>query len=162
MPEELRDQLALAVGQDTYRAYRQLQDSERWQRLAGEGARAAAAAVGEHLDQGPAPPPTTLYVHGLAAPFTVNTMPDDTLEAFADHGEVGEPMPADGGDCDEVLARFARGGRRRRGAGGDSCRATAPTAFVDAWKDLIVAHRRPRRHGACSDERLNSIERRTR
>ena len=52
----------------------------------------------------------TLYVHGLSAPFTVDTMPDKTLIAFFEHGEVGEAMPADGGDCDAVLARFSAAG----------------------------------------------------
>ena len=67
------------------------------------------AAVGQHQDQGPGGP-DTLYVHGLAAPFTINTMPDVTLQAFYEHGEVGEPMPADGDDCDAMLARFGDAG----------------------------------------------------
>ena len=52
----------------------------------------------------------TLYIEGFASPFTVNTMPEPTLHAFADHGEVGDPVPADGGDCDEVLAQFESAG----------------------------------------------------
>jgi transaldolase len=78
----------------------------------------------------------TLYVHGLAAPFTINTMPDATLQAFYDHGEVGEPMPADGGDSDAILARFT-------GAGVDVAELAAKLqtdgakSFVTAWNDLM-------------------------
>ncbi len=78
----------------------------------------------------------TLYVYGLAAPFTINTMPDATLQAFYDHGEVGTPMPADGGDCDAMLARF-------RDAGVDvaelaaKLQADGAKSFVAAWNDLL-------------------------
>jgi transaldolase len=135
VPDDLRDQLALAVGKDIYRAYRQLQDTERWQRLAGKGARLQRLLWASTSTKDPRAP-DDLYVHGLAAPFTVNTMPDKTLEAFADHGEVGEELPADGGDCDAVLARF--------GAAGIDVSALAQklqdegaAAFVDAWHDLL-------------------------
>ena len=100
---------ALAVGRDIYRAYRQLMDSERWQRLENAGARMQRLLWASTSTKDPSAP-DTFYVHGLAAPFTVNTMPDKTLVAFSEHGEVGEPMPADGGDCDAVLAEFASAG----------------------------------------------------
>jgi transaldolase len=83
-----------------------------------------------------------MYVHGLAAPFTVNTMPDKTLEAFYDHGEVGDPMPADGGDCDAVLAQFADAGVDVK-ALATQLQAEGADSFIDAWKDLldrIAAH----------------------
>ena len=60
----------------------------------------------------------TLYVDALASPLTVNTMPEGTLKAFADHGKLGAPLPDDGGDCEEVLVRVRAGRRRRRGARG--------------------------------------------
>ncbi|HTN81653.1 MAG TPA: transaldolase family protein, partial [Acidimicrobiales bacterium] len=80
--------------------------------------------------------PDTLYVHGLAAPFTINTMPDKTLEAFYDHGDAGDPMPADGGSCDELFAKF-------EGAGVDltalaaKLQSDGARSFVDSWMDLI-------------------------
>jgi transaldolase len=79
----------------------------------------------------------TLYVNALAAPFTVNTMPEGTLKALADHGEVGDILPADGGDCEEVLAQFAK-------AGIDVDRLAAQLqdegakSFVKSWNDLMA------------------------
>jgi transaldolase len=77
-----------------------------------------------------------LYVEALAAPFTINTMPDKTLKAFADYGKVGEPLPADGGDADEVLAAFEDAGidvgalsRRLQSEGAET--------FVGSWRDLL-------------------------
>ncbi len=135
VPTDLHDRLALAVGQDTYRAYRQLQDSERWQRLAGEGARLQRLLWASTSTKDPSSA-DDLYVAGLAAPYTINTMPDGTLEAFADHGEVGGPLPADGGDCDEVLARFGQAGVDV-GALAAKLQSDGAAAFVAAWKDLI-------------------------
>jgi len=78
-----------------------------------------------------------LYVQALAAPFTVNTMPEATLKALADHGEVGPIMPADGGDCETVLVQFARAG-----VNVDSLAAQLPaecaTAFVKSWNELMA------------------------
>ena len=135
VPEDLRDKLALAVGHDTYRAYRQLQDSERWQRLAGEGARLQRLLWASTSTKDPAAA-DDLYVAGLAAPLTVNTMPENTLLAFADHGEVGEPMPADGGDCDAVLARFGEAGVDVSALAA-RLQSDGAASFVEAWKDLI-------------------------
>jgi transaldolase len=135
VPAELNGKLGLAVGLDTYRAYRQLMATGRMLRLENEGARVQRLLWASTGTKDPAAP-DTLYVHGLAAPLTINTMPDKTLEAFYDHGEVGEPMPADGGDCDQVLARFA-------GAGVDvpalaaKLQADGAEAFVAAWKELL-------------------------
>ena len=109
VPAELTDKLALAVGLDIYRAYRELMSSDRFQRLENDGARMQRLLWASTKTKDPNAP-DTLYVHGLAAPFTVNTMPDDTLEAFYDHGEVGDPLPADGGDADALLKRFADAG----------------------------------------------------
>ncbi len=136
VPDDLRDRLALAVGKDIYRAYRELQDSERWQRLAGEGARLQRLLWASTSTKDPRSA-DDLYVAGLAAPFTVNTMPDSTLQAFADHGHLGEPLPADGGDCDEVLARFADAGVDVKALAAQ-LQDEGADAFVDAWKDLIA------------------------
>jgi transaldolase len=75
-------------------------------------------------------------VHGLAAPFTVNTMPDETLQAFSDHGEVGDPMPADGGDADAMLARFRRAGVDLTELAA-KLQADGAEQFVAAWNDLL-------------------------
>jgi transaldolase len=135
VPQELTDQLGLAVGLATYRAYRQLMDSERVQRVLNSGGRMQRLLWASTGTKDPSAA-DTLYVHGLAAPFTINTMPDVTLRAFHDHGEVGEPMPADGGDADAVLARF-------RDAGVDAAehaanlQADGAKSFVAAWNDLL-------------------------
>jgi transaldolase len=79
----------------------------------------------------------TLYVHGLAAPFTINTMPDDTLEAFYDHGEVGEPLPEDGGDVDARLARFTQAAVDLSALAARLQRDGA-SSFVNDWNDLLA------------------------
>jgi transaldolase len=108
-PEALRNRLGVAIGKRTYRAYRELLDSERFQRLANEGVRPQRLLWASTGTKDP-DASDTLYVETLAAPFTVNTMPEKTLLAFADHGEVGEPLAADGGDAEETLAEFAAAG----------------------------------------------------
>jgi transaldolase len=135
VPEELKDQLALGVGLDTYRAYRQLMDSDRVQRLENAGGRVQRLLWASTSTKDPAAS-DTLYVHGLAAPFTVNTMPDATLQAFYDHGAVGEPMPADGGDADAILARFRRAGVDVAGLAAQ-LQADGARQFVAAWNDLM-------------------------
>jgi transaldolase len=108
-PEELRNRLGVAVGFNTYRAYRELLDSDRMQRLLNEGARPQRLLWASTGTKDP-DASDTLYIEAFASPLTVNTMPDKTLEAFADHGKVGDSVPADGGDCDELLAEFNRAG----------------------------------------------------
>jgi transaldolase len=135
VPAELVDQLGLAVGLDVYRAYRQLMSSDRVQRLQNDGVRMQRLLWASTKTKDP-DASDTLYVHGLAAPYTVNTMPDATLEAFYDHGEVGDPLPADGGDVDTVLGRFAQ-------AGVDTAELAAKlqrdgaASFVAAWNELM-------------------------
>jgi transaldolase len=135
VPPDLVDKLGLAVGLDVYRAYRQLMSSDRFQRLENAGARMQRLLWASTKTKDPAAS-DTLYVHGLAAPFTVNTMPDVTLEAFFEHGDVGDPLPADGGDADVMLGRFAA-------AGVDTSEIAArlqsngATSFVDAWNELM-------------------------
>jgi transaldolase len=135
VPAALHNRLALAVGRDIYRAYRQLMDSDRWQRLANGGARMQRLLWASTSTKDPSVP-DIFYVHGLSAPFTVDTMPDKTLVAFYEHGEAGEEMPADGGDCDAVLAEFKAAGvdvgelaRRLQDEGA--------AAFDASWKDLL-------------------------
>jgi transaldolase len=135
VPAELKDKLALAVGLDAYRAYRQVLDSERAQRLENSGARMQRLLWASTSTKDPKAP-DTLYVRGLSAPFTVNTMPDKTLTAFYDHGEVGPPMPADGGDCDVVLARFKDAGVDV-GALAAKLQSDGAKSFDSSWKDLM-------------------------
>jgi transaldolase len=135
VPADLADRLALAVGLDVYRAYRNLLASDRALRLENSGARMQRLLWASTSTKDPAAP-DTLYVHGLAAPFTINTMPDATLEAFYDHGEVGEPIPADGGDCDALLARFAEAGVDTA-ALATKLQNDGATSFVDSWNDLL-------------------------
>ncbi len=135
VPADLKDKLALAVGLDIYRAYRRLMSSDRFQRLENEGARMQRLLWASTSTKDPAAP-DTLYVHGLAAPFTVNTMPDNTLEAFFDHGEVGDALPADGGDADAVLARFTKAGVDLSETAAQLQRNGAKS-FVDAWNELL-------------------------
>ena len=134
-PAELRNRLGIAVGKRTYRAYRELLDSARCQRLANEGARPQRLLWASTGTKDP-DAPDTLYVEALAAPFTINTMPEKTLLAFAEHGTVGEPLPADGGDAEETLAAFAEAGidvdalaARLQEEGAE--------AFVASWRELL-------------------------
>ena len=135
VPAELQGKLALAVGLDVYRAYRQLMDSDRFQRLENVGARMQRLLWASTSTKDPATP-DTLYVHGLAAPFTINTMPDATLKAFFDHGEVGDPLPADGGDADALLARFTEAGVDL-GELATQLQRDGAKSFVDAWNELV-------------------------
>jgi transaldolase len=135
VPDDLVDQLALAVGLEVYRAYRELMSSDRVQRLQNEGARVQRLLWASTKTKDPNAA-DTLYVHGLAAPYTINTMPDDTLEAFYAHGEVGEPLPADGGDVDALLARFAEAGVDT-GQVAAQLQRDGASSFVEAWNELM-------------------------
>jgi transaldolase len=135
VPPALQNRLALAVGRDIYRAYRRLMNSDRVQRLANTGARMQRLLWASTSTKDPSAP-DTFYVHGLSAPFTVDTMPDKTLRAFFEHGEVGEDMPPDGGDCDAVLAEFAAAGVDV-GAMAEQLQREGAEAFDASWKDLL-------------------------
>lgn len=135
VPADLADKLGLAVGLDVYRAYRALMSSDRFQRLENQGARMQRLLWASTRTKDPAAS-DTLYVHGLAAPFTVNTMPDDTLEAFFEHGKVGDPLPADGGDADAMLSRFADVGVDTSEVAAQLQRNGAKS-FVAAWNELM-------------------------
>jgi transaldolase len=135
VPDDLTDRLGLAVGLDVYRAYRRLMDSDRVQRLENYGARPQRLLWASTQTKDPKAS-DTLYVHGLAAPFTVNTMPDSTLEAFYDHGEVSDPMPADGGGCDAILRRFTDAGVDL-GALAERLQRQGAESFTTSWNDLV-------------------------
>jgi transaldolase len=134
-PPELRNRLGIAVAQRTYKSYRERLASDRSYRLADAGARAQRLLWASTGTKDPAAS-DTLYVDALAAPFTVNTMPEGTLKAFADHGRVSAPLAPDGGDCEAVLAEFAK-------AGIDVAALAArlqdegAASFVKSWNDLM-------------------------
>jgi transaldolase len=109
VPDSLRDKLGTAIAQRTYKAYRESLISPRWQRAFNFGARPQRLLWASTGTKDPKAS-DVLYIKSLAAPFTVNTMPEPTLKALADHGELGASLPPDGGDCEDVLAQFGRAG----------------------------------------------------
>jgi len=134
-PQELRNTLGLAVGKRTYAAYRKLLESEAWLELANEGARPQRLLYASTGTKDPEAP-DVLYIEGLASPQTINTMPEKALLAFAEHGEVGEPIPADGGDAEATFAAFAEAGIDT-----DAVAAKLQTdgadSFVASWRALL-------------------------
>lgn len=109
MPDSLRNKLGIAIAKRTYHAHRALLNSERWLRVYNFGARPQRllwASTGTKAPQAS----DILYIKALAAPFTVNTMPEETLKTFAEHEEVGASLSADGGDGEDILTQFARSG----------------------------------------------------
>ncbi|MEY2667867.1 MAG: hypothetical protein RJA59_505 [Pseudomonadota bacterium] len=135
VPPELRNRLGNAIMGQTYAASRRLHASARWQRVMNAGARPQRVLWASTGTKDPAAP-DTLYVTSLAAPYTVNTMPEKTLLAFADHGTVGEAMAADGGDADAVVAAHARAGVDVD-ALASRLQADGAKAFVKSWNELI-------------------------
>jgi transaldolase len=132
---ELRNRLGIAVAKRTYRAHRGLLDSQRWQSLAKEGARPQRMLWASTGTKDP-DASDVLYVEALAAPGTVNTMPEATLLAFADHGAVAEPLPADGGDAEEVIADFAAAGVDTDALAA-RLQEEGKQSFASSWRDLL-------------------------
>jgi transaldolase len=135
VPGSLANQLGIAIGKRTYKAYRGLLDSPRWQRAFNAGARPQRLLWASTGTKDPKAS-DVLYVKALASPLTVNTMPEPTLKALADHGELGAVLPADGGDCEQVLAQFAKAG-----VDVDALAAQlqdeGAKSFVQSWNDLL-------------------------
>ena len=136
VPAELTNRLGIAISQRTYRAYRQLLDSPRFQRAANAGARAQRLLWASTGTKDPKAS-DTLYVKALAAPFTVNTMPEGTLKAFGDHGEVGAALAPNGGDCETVLAGFARAGIDIDALAA-ALQDEGAKSFVKSWNELMA------------------------
>ena len=135
VPPDLKDRLGIAIGQRTYKAYCDFVASPRYRRVLNEGGRPQRLLLASTGTKDPKAS-DVMYVEALAAPFTVNTMPEGTLKAFADHGNVGAPTPADGGDCEAVLARF-----KAAGVDVDALAARLQTegaaSFVASWNELM-------------------------
>lgn len=134
-PQSLRNRLGIAVAAQTYAAYRDLLDSDRWQKLAKAGALPQRLLWGSTGTKDPSAP-DVLYVEGLAAPDTINTMPDKTLVAFADHGKLRGELPRNGGDAEDTLAEFRRAGIDDKALALDLQNEGAE-AFVKSWNDLM-------------------------
>jgi len=135
VPDAQANRLGIAIGQRRYKAYCDLITSPRYKRVMNAGARPQRLLLASTGTKDPKAS-DILYVKALAAPYTINTMPEGTLKAFADHGEVGVPIPADGGDCEAVLAQFANAGidvdalaAKLQNEGAD--------AFVKSWNELM-------------------------
>ncbi|MGB5177268.1 MAG: transaldolase [Gammaproteobacteria bacterium] len=135
VPEELRNCLGIAIAKRTYKAYRELLASKRWQSLADAGARPQRLLWASTGTKDPAAP-DTLYIDALAAPDTVNTMPEKTLLAFAGHGEMKGGLPTDGGDAEAMLAEFARAGVDDSALAATLQREGAQS-FAKSWNDLM-------------------------
>jgi transaldolase len=136
VPAESINRLGIAVAQRTYKAYRELLASARFQRAANAGARAQRLLWASTGTKDPKAS-DTLYVRALAAPFTINTMPDATLRAFADHGEVGDVLAPDGSDCERVLARFTRAGIDIDALAAQ-LQDEGASSFVKSWNELMA------------------------
>jgi transaldolase len=136
VPEPLRDRLGIAIAKRTYKAYRELLDSARWHRVFNAGARPQRLLWASTGTKDPKAS-DVLYVKSLAAPFTVNTMPNGTLKALADHGDIGPTLPADGGDCEEVLAQFAKAGIDIDALAAQ-LQDEGAKSFVESWNELMA------------------------
>jgi transaldolase len=135
VPQALSNQFGIAVGKRAYKAYLGLLSSPRWMRAYNAGARPQRLLWASTGTKDPTAS-DVLYVQALAAPFTVNTMPEATLKALADHGVVGAAMPIDGGDSDEVLARFATAGIDVQALAAQ-LQDEGAKSFVKSWNDLM-------------------------
>ena len=134
--ETLRNQLGIAMAKRTYKAYRSLLSSPRWQRVYNAGGRPQRLLWASTGTKDPKAS-DVLYIKALAAPFTVNTIPEPTLNALADHGELSGLLPANGGNCEEVLAQFASAGVDLQ-ALAVRLQAEGAASFVKSWHSLMA------------------------
>jgi transaldolase len=135
VPAALRNRLGLAVGRSAYRAYCELLTSPRWLRALNAGARPQRLLFASTGTKDPKAS-DVLYVEGLVAPYTINTMPENTLKAFADHGKVGDAVRADGGDSESVLAQFTKAGVDLAALAA-KLQKDGANAFVASWDSLM-------------------------
>lgn len=132
----LHNRLGIAIAMRTYKAHCELLQSDRWKRLAAAGAQPQRLLWASTGTKDPAAP-DTLYVQALAAAGTINTLPEKTLLAFADHGEVHQGLPTDGGYAEVVIEEFIR-----EGVDVDALAARLQRegveAFATSWRDLLT------------------------
>jgi transaldolase len=136
VPAELNNRLGLAVGLRAYQRYLELLASPRWQRALNEGARPQRLLFASTGTKDPKAR-DVLYVEGLAAPLTVNTIPEQTLKAYAEHGTLASPLPVGGGSSAAVLAEFARAGVDVD-ALATRLQEEGATSFVNSWNNLLT------------------------
>src|ERR1700678_3864999 len=137
VPDPLKDKLGIAIGQRVYKAYRDVLASDRWQRLANFGARPQRllfASTGTKDSK----PSCVLYIPALAAPNTVNTMPEKPLLSFGDHGKLTVTLPRDGGDCESVLDGFRKAGINIEQLAAD-LQSKGANSFDESWQNLLGA-----------------------
>ena len=132
---EFRNRLGIAIAMRTYKAYRDLLASKRWQKLAGSGARPQRLLWASTGSKDPAAS-DTLYIEALAAPGTINTIPEKTLLAFAEHGKIKDVLPIDEGYAEAVLAEFPREGVNDEALAAELQRE-GTEAFAKSWSDLM-------------------------
>ncbi|MFO0860019.1 MAG: transaldolase [Phycisphaerales bacterium] len=135
VPAELANKLGLAMGLRIYKAYRDLLNSQPWQRMCNYGARPQRLLWASTGTKDPKAS-DILYIKGLASPFTVNTMPEATLKAFADHGEVGEVLPPNGGNGEEILGQFTKAGIDLEQLA-SKLQNDGAASFVKSWESLM-------------------------
>jgi transaldolase len=135
VPAELRNRLGIAIAQRTYKAYRELLASPRWKSLASAGALPQRMLWASTGTKDPAAR-DVMYLEALAAPDTIDTIPEKTLAAFADHGKVGEPMRPDGGDAESTIAQFTKAGIDVDVLAAQLQRDGAD-AFAKSWAELM-------------------------
>jgi len=133
--DSLKNRLGIAIAKQAYKAYQALFTSPRWQRTYNAGARPQRLLWGSTGTKDPNAS-DILYIKSLAAPFTVNTMPDATLKAFADHGEVGAVLPVDGGDCQATLAEFVKAGINIDALAAQ-LQEEGAKSFTKSWNELM-------------------------
>ncbi|HVC28634.1 MAG TPA: transaldolase family protein, partial [Gammaproteobacteria bacterium] len=135
VPQELRDGLGIAISKRVYQAYCELHASSRWRKLAAAGAHKQLLLWASTGTKDP-DATDTLYIEALAAPETINTMPEKTLQAFADHGELKGVLPVDGGDAETALAKFTQAGIDLQ-ALASQLQLEGTQSFVKSWQDLM-------------------------
>ena len=135
VPQALNNQLGIAVAKRAYKAYLDLLGSPRWMRAYNAGARPQRLLWASTGTKDPKAS-DVLYIRALAAPFTVNTMPENTLKGLAEHGEIGPTMPTDGGDSEEVLARFAAAKIDVQALSGQ-LQEDGANSFAKSWHELM-------------------------
>ncbi|MFZ0827795.1 MAG: transaldolase [Verrucomicrobiia bacterium] len=136
VPAALNNQLGIAIAGRIYKAYGGLLNSPDWQRAYNAGARPQRLLWASTGTKDPKAS-DVLYIKALASPFTVNTMPEGTLKAFADHGDLGPIMAADGGNCEAVLAQFARAGINVDALAAQ-LQDEGAKSFVKSWNELMT------------------------
>ena len=141
---DLRNKLGIAVAGRAYRAYRELLDSARWQRLANEGAQPQRLLWASTGTKDP-DASDVLYIEALGAPFTINTMPENTLGFFADHGKVGEPMARDAEDAEATLTAMRDAGVDVD-AMAERLQREGAEAFVKSWTEMLASIESKSRH----------------